>query len=68
MWKCGLTLKVHAFLFSMVIQDIVVIVFGTKPVITPTYYYPAIFIDHWDIIFISQMQNFTAKVLSEGLY
>jgi hypothetical protein len=52
----------------MVIQDIVVIVFGTKPLISPTYYYPAVSIDHWDIVFISQMQNSTANVLSEGVY
>ena len=32
-----MTLKIHAFLFSMVIQDIVVMESGTKPVITPTY-------------------------------
>ena len=26
-----------------------------KPLLSPTYYYPAISIDHWDIVFISQM-------------
>jgi len=26
-----------------------------KAVITPTYYYPAVSIDYWDIVFISQV-------------
>jgi len=29
--------------------------FGVKPVIPPTYYYPAVSIDYWDIVFISQV-------------
>ena len=40
----------------------------SKSVLSPTYYYPAVLADHWDIVFISQMQNSTANVLSEGVY
>jgi hypothetical protein len=49
--------KVHAFVIPVAIQDIVVMASGMKPAITPTYYYPALFIVHWDIVFISQVQN-----------
>ena len=35
--KAWIEVKVHAFLFLMVVQDIVVIIFGVKPVIPPTY-------------------------------
>jgi hypothetical protein len=33
--------------------------FELKVALTPTYYYPAFSIGHWDIVLISQMQNST---------
>ena len=35
--KRGLRIKVHAFLICMVIQDIEVVGFDVKPVVSPTY-------------------------------
>jgi hypothetical protein len=44
--KRGLTLKVHAFLVCMDTQDIVVMIFGVKRVIPPTYRkWPQLLID-----------------------
>jgi hypothetical protein len=41
------------FSYLQPIQHIGVVASGAKPVITPTYYYPAVTTDYWDIVFIS---------------
>ena len=35
---------------------------GAKPVIAPTNQYPTLIINHCDIVFISQVQNFATYV------
>ncbi|GAG83910.1 unnamed protein product, partial [marine sediment metagenome] len=47
--------KSPRFFIWKAIQYIGVMVSGVKPVISPTYYYPSVSTDYWDIVFISQV-------------
>ena len=45
------------FLFDKAIQYDGVMRFLMNPELSPTYYYPAMPADYWDIVFISQLEN-----------